>query len=69
MSKRLLFASILAVQFFAISATNRTDDPLPCPDCNLGTGPLLAQTQSAEMRADDPLPCPDCNLGTGPLAL
>jgi len=69
MFKRLLLASIMAVQFLAISTANRTDDPLPCPDCDLGSGPLVAQAHSADSRTDDPLPCPDCDLGSGPLAL
>jgi hypothetical protein len=73
MFKRVLFTSILAAQFFAISAmprtaVNRTDDPVPCPDCDAGAGPL-SLASGVISRTDDPVPCPDCDAGAGPLSL
>ena len=75
MIKRVMFTTVLAAQFLAISAVKnttvqvqpkisadmRTDDPSPCPDCDASSGPNLA-----ELRADDPSPCPDCDASSGP---
>ena len=74
MVKRVLFTSVLAAQFFAISAVKningqdkptvavmRADDPTPCPGCDGTAGPPLALS-----RADDPTPCPGCDGTAGP---
>ena len=76
MIKRVLFTSVLAAQFLAISAVKnigiqvqsaatssdkRADDPSPCPDCDASSGPNVA-----ELRADDPAPCPECDASAGP---
>jgi hypothetical protein len=75
MIKRILFTSVLAAQFLAISAVKninvqarpmasadmRADDPPPCPECDASSGPNLA-----ELRADDPAPCPECDASAGP---
>ena len=60
MIKRVLFTSILAAQFVAFSAVARTDDPVPCGDCDTPFG--LA---SAVKLADDPVPCGDCDTPFG----
>jgi hypothetical protein len=70
MIKRVLFTTVLAAQFLAISAVKNTsvqaqptvsadmraDDPYPCPECDANT-PAVA-------RADDPYPCPECDANT-----
>jgi hypothetical protein len=66
MIKRVLFASILAAQLVAFAAIQRADDPVPCPECDPGSGgggPGLAF--AVVMRADDPVPCPECDPGSG----
>ena len=65
MIKRVLFTTILAAQFVAFSATLlRTDDPLPCPDCDPAPLP-----PAVVMLTDDPLPCPDCDPAPLPPAM
>jgi hypothetical protein len=67
MIKRVLFTSLFAAQFLAISAMTsinlqaeatsvdtNTCDPIPCPDCCKPPA-VLAQPC-------DPIPCPDCSL-------
>jgi hypothetical protein len=62
MIKRVLFTSVLAAQFLAISAVTKVN--------------VQAQAASVDMRADvsasaqpcDPTPCPECDAGTPPLA-
>jgi hypothetical protein len=44
------------------TADQRTDDPIPCPDCPPGRSALII-IASADMRTDDPIPCPDCPPG------
>src|SRR5580704_13023280 len=62
--KKVLFTSILAVQFLAMQSAHgkivtRTDDPFPCGTCD--QGPSLAQ---AVMKVtDDPFPCGTCDQG------
>jgi hypothetical protein len=71
MFKQVACTAILAAGFFMISATQRMDDPFPCPECepNSGNGPITAAATLPDMRSDDPFPCPECepNSGNGPI--
>jgi len=75
MIKRVMFTTVLAAQFLAISAVGNTvivrsavsadmraDDPSPCPECDACT-PAVAIAV-----ADDPSPCPECDACTPALA-
>src|SRR6185369_16562346 len=58
MFRGLLFCSILAAQFIAVSAIRRDDASLRQNlNSGSGNGPL-----AAIHRADDPFPCPECEL-------
>src|SRR4051812_11926365 len=73
MIKRVALSMILAAGLSALpaalnngpvaltTAVDRTDDPIPCPDCT--SGPDRSIQIAAFNRTDDPIPCPDCTSG------
>ncbi len=87
MMRRLLFSSIIATQFIALSALGRddafrgqdfrsghslsvavlrTDEPVPCTECDPPDGPPLTLASLSGMRADEPVPCTECDPPDGP---
>jgi hypothetical protein len=44
----------------------RTDEPVPCPECDPPDGPPLTLVSLSVLRADEPVPCPECDPPDGP---